>query len=140
MRDDNFTKENNAKHMWHPMGHPADSLANPPKVIVSAQTSSITDIDGHTVVDAVGGLWCVNLGYSNDAVKEAISKQLYDLPYYSAFSGTSNPPQSKDSPSGLLGFLSDGILLIGKTTWRPRLSFIKCLGLFVPLLVNSTFV
>ena len=92
MRDDNFTKENNAKHMWHPMGHPADSLANPPKVIVSAQNSSITDIDGHTVVDAVGGLWCVNLGYSNDAVKEAISKQLYDLPYYSAFSGTSNPP------------------------------------------------
>ena len=88
MRDDNFTKENNAKHMWHPMGHPADSLANPPKVIVSAQNSSITDIDGHTVVDAVGGLWCVNLGYSNDAVKEAISKQLYDLPYYSAFSGT----------------------------------------------------
>ncbi len=80
MRDDNFTKENNAKHMWHPMGHPADSLANPPKVIVSAQNSSITDIDGHTVVDAVGGLWCVNLGYSNDAVKEAISKQLYDLP------------------------------------------------------------
>ena len=54
MRDDNFTKENNAKHMWHPMGHPADSLANPPKVIVSAQNSSITDIDGHTVVDAVG--------------------------------------------------------------------------------------
>ena len=47
MRDDNFTKENNAKHMWHPMGHPADSLANPPKVIVSAQNSSITDIDGH---------------------------------------------------------------------------------------------
>ena len=58
MRDDNFTKENNAKHMWHPMGHPADSLANPPKVIVSAQNSSITDIDGHTAVDAVGGLWC----------------------------------------------------------------------------------
>ena len=53
MRDDNFTKENNAKHMWHPMGHPADSLANPPKVIVSAQNSSITDIDGHTVVDAL---------------------------------------------------------------------------------------
>ena len=56
MRDDNFTKENNAKHMWHPMGHPADSLANPPKVIVSAQNSSITDLDGHTVIDAVGGL------------------------------------------------------------------------------------
>jgi adenosylmethionine-8-amino-7-oxononanoate aminotransferase len=109
MRDDNFTKENNAKHMWHPMGHPADSLANPPKVIVSAQNSSITDIDGHTVVDAVGGLWCVNLGYSNDAVKEAISKQLYDLPYYSAFSGTSNPPAIEASYLVREMFEADGM-------------------------------
>jgi len=85
MKDSNFIKENNAKHMWHPMGHPADSLANPPTVIASAKDSSITDIDGHTVVDAVGGLWCVNLGYSNDTVKEAISKQLYDLRLFGVF-------------------------------------------------------
>ena len=31
--DSNFLKENNAKHMFHPMAHPADSLANPPKII-----------------------------------------------------------------------------------------------------------
>ena len=74
MKDNNFIKENNAKHMWHPMGHPADSLAHPPTVITSAKDSSITDIDGNTVVDAVGGLWCVNLGYSNDVVKEAITR------------------------------------------------------------------
>ena len=91
MKDDNFIKENNARHLWHPMGHPADSLANPPKVIVSAQNSSIKDLDGHETVDAVGGLWCVNLGYSNDAVKEAISRQLNDLPYYSSFAGSTNP-------------------------------------------------
>ena len=41
---------------------------------------SITDIDGQTAIDAVGGLWCVNLGYSNDAVKQAISDQLQQLP------------------------------------------------------------
>ena len=91
MKDNNFIIENNAKHLWHPMGHPADSLANPPKVIVSAQNSSIKDLDGHETVDAVGGLWCVNLGYSNDAVKEAISRQLNDLPYYSSFAGSTNP-------------------------------------------------
>ena len=109
MRDDNFTKANNAKHMWHPMGHPAESLANPPKVIVSAENSSITDIDGHTVVDAVGGLWCVNLGYSNDVVKEAIAKQLYDLPYYSAFSGTSNPAAIEASYMVREMFEADGM-------------------------------
>ena len=29
MKDDNFLKANNAKHLWHPMGHPKDSLEKP---------------------------------------------------------------------------------------------------------------
>lgn len=91
MKDDNFLRENNARHMWHPMGHPGQAQAHAPTIITKATGSSIEDINGHTTVDAVGGLWCVNLGYSNDLVKEAIAKQLQDLPYYSAFFGTSNP-------------------------------------------------
>ena len=76
MRDNNFIIENNAKHLWHPMGAPGDSINNPPKVITNANGSQISDMDGHTTVDDVGGLWCVNLGYSNEAVKNAISEQL----------------------------------------------------------------
>ena len=91
MKDDNFLKANNAKHLWHPMGHPKDSLEAPPRIITKAQGVKITDIDGHQTVDAVGGLWCVNLGYSNQSIKEAITKQLSDLPYYSSFAGTTNP-------------------------------------------------
>lgn len=91
MKDENFLKENNARQLWHPMAHPGDQQDNPPTIITKAAGSTITDIDGHQVIDAVGGLWCVNLGYSNDAIKEAISAQLYDLPYYSAFGGTTNP-------------------------------------------------
>lgn len=90
MKDSNFLKENNARHMWHPMGHPADSLANPPKIITAAQGVRITDIDGHETVDGVGGLWNVNLGYSVDPIKKAITDQLDTLPYYSSFAGTSN--------------------------------------------------
>ncbi len=90
MKDSNFLKENNARHMWHPMTHPADSLANPPKIVTGASGVRITDIDGHETIDAVGGLWNVNLGYSCDPVKRAISAQLDQLPYYSIFRGTSN--------------------------------------------------
>lgn len=86
----NFLKENNARHMFHPMAHPADSLANPPKIITGAKGVCITDVDGKETIDAVGGLWNVNLGYSCDPVKEAITKQLDVLPYYSTFRGTSN--------------------------------------------------
>lgn len=90
MKDDNFLKENNARHMWHPMAHPGDSLANPPKIIVGGKGVRIVDVDGSETIDAVGGLWNVNLGYSCAPVKEAISAQLEQLPYYSTFRGTSN--------------------------------------------------
>ncbi|NNE53525.1 MAG: aspartate aminotransferase family protein [Sulfitobacter sp.] len=90
MKDMNFLKENNARKLWHPMAHPADSMANPPDIIVEGYGVEITDIDGHKTVDAVGGLWNVNLGYSCGPVKQAIADQLERLPYYSIFRGTTN--------------------------------------------------
>ena len=90
MKDSNFLKENNARHMWHPMAHPADSLANPPKIIVGGEGVRVRDVDGKEVLDAVGGLWNVNLGFSCQPIKEAIAAQLDALPYYSTFRGTSN--------------------------------------------------
>ena len=89
-KDSNFLKENNARYQFHPMAHPADSLANPPKIITAGEGVRIKDVDGKETIDAVGGLWNVNLGYSCQPVKEAISRQLEALPYYSTFRGTSN--------------------------------------------------
>ena len=90
MKDANFLKAHNARSLWHPMTAPSDSLNNPPAIITGAQGTRITDIDGHEVVDGVGGLWNVNLGYSCQPVKDAIAAQLEALPYYSIFRGTSN--------------------------------------------------
>ncbi len=90
MKDSNFLKEHNGRLMWHPMTSPKDSIDQPPKIITGSSGVTITDIDGHQVVDAVGGLWNVNLGYSCQPVKDAISAQLDKLPYYSTFRGTSN--------------------------------------------------
>ena len=90
MKDSNYLKERNAKSIWHPMAHPADSLNNPPTIVTEAEGTRISDVDGHQVVDAVGGLWNVNLGYSCEPVKAAIANQLDRLPYYSIFRGTSN--------------------------------------------------
>ncbi len=109
MKDDNFLRANNAQHLWHPMGHPGALKEHAPTIINTAQGSCITDIDGHETIDAVGGLWCVNLGYSNDKVKEAIAKQLYDLPYYSAFAGSTNPPAIEASYMVREFFAEDGM-------------------------------
>jgi putrescine---pyruvate transaminase len=92
MRNANFLKENNARHMWHAMANAGDMRANPPQIINAAKGVEITDLDGHTVLDAVGGLWNVNLGYSCEPVKKAIRDQLDQLPYYSTFRGTTNSP------------------------------------------------
>jgi len=88
MKDANFLKEHNARALWHPMAHPGDMIANPPDIIVKGEGVEIIDVDGHRVIDAVGGLWNMNLGYSNAPIKEAIAKQLDTLPYYSIFKGT----------------------------------------------------
>ena len=90
MKDANFLKANNARSLWHPMTAPSDSLKNAPTIVTGAQGVRIRDVDGHEVVDAVGGLWNVNLGYSCQPIKEAIAAQLDALPYYSIFRGTSN--------------------------------------------------
>ncbi|WP_299726901.1 aminotransferase class III-fold pyridoxal phosphate-dependent enzyme [uncultured Tateyamaria sp.] len=90
MKDSNFLKEHNARQFWHPMTHPADSNANPPTILTGGEGVYITDVDGHRSIDAVGGLWNVNLGYSCAPVKAAIAAQLDALPYYSTFRGTSN--------------------------------------------------
>ena len=89
-QDTNFLKEHNARSLWHPMAHPADSQANPPQIIVEGEGVRIRDVDGHETVDAVGGLWNVNLGYSCAPVKQAITDQLDRLPFYSIFRGTTN--------------------------------------------------
>ena len=109
MKDDNFLRANNAQHLWHPMGHPGAARENTPTIITRAAGSTITDIDGHETVDAVGGLWCVNLGYSNDKVKEAIASQLQELPYYSAFFGTTNPTAIEASYMVREFFAEDGM-------------------------------
>ena len=92
MRDSNFLKEHNAKTQWHPMAHPAEMRHSPPRIISKGEGVTVTDIEGRRVIDAVGGLWNVNLGYSCDPIKEAIARQLAQLPFYSGFRGTSNGP------------------------------------------------
>lgn len=89
-KDANYLKAHNARSLWHPMTAPADSLANPPTIVTGGEGVRIRDVDGHEVVDGVGGLWNVNLGYSCQPVKDAIAAQLDRLPYYSIFRGTSN--------------------------------------------------
>ena len=72
------------------MAHPGAQQANPPRSITAADGVYIQDDEGHRVIDAVGGIWNVNLGYSCVPIKQAIAQQLDVLPFYSSFKGTTS--------------------------------------------------
>jgi len=59
------------------------------KIMVSGKDSTLKDSDGNSYLDAMAGLWCVNLGYGNERLRAAISDQISTLSYYHAFSGMS---------------------------------------------------
>ena len=51
------------------MGGPNEMERTPPRIVVSGEGCRIVDIEGRRVVDAVGGLWNFDLGYSCAAIK-----------------------------------------------------------------------
>src|SRR5271170_6965450 len=92
---DKFTvaelKAANARHLLHPMAHSQAILAAPPDIIARGEGSWIWDVDGHRLVDAVGGLWCANLGFARKEIRDAIVAQLDELPFYNTFRGATHP-------------------------------------------------
>jgi len=81
----------NARHLWHPMAHPKAMLDTPPDIIARGEGVWVWDIDGHRMLDGVGGLWSANLGHSNRRLRDAIVAQLDELPFYNTFRGTTHP-------------------------------------------------
>jgi adenosylmethionine-8-amino-7-oxononanoate aminotransferase len=83
-------KADNARFLWHPMAHPKAMREARPDIIARGEGCWIWDVDGHKLIDGVGGLWCSNLGHSNRQVRDAIVAQLDELPFYNAFRGVTH--------------------------------------------------
>jgi putrescine---pyruvate transaminase len=84
-------KAANAKRLLHPMANLRGMQSTPPDIIVRGEGSWIWDVDGHRMVDGVGGLWSVNLGFGRREIRDAIVAQLDELAYYNVFRGTTHP-------------------------------------------------
>lgn len=84
-------KAANARYLWHPMAHPKGMQDTPPDIIARGEGSWIWDIDGHKMIDGVGGLWSANLGFGNVEIRDAIVAQLDELAFYNTFRGTTHP-------------------------------------------------
>lgn len=62
------------------------------RIITKASGVYLWDSEGHKILDAMAGLWCVNVGYGREELVEAAAKQMRELPYYNLFFQTAHPP------------------------------------------------
>jgi putrescine---pyruvate transaminase len=81
-----------AAHYLHPFTD-FKSLANKgSRIITRADNIYLWDSDGHKILDAMSGLWCVNVGYGQQALVDAATAQMKELPFYNSFFQTATPP------------------------------------------------
>ena len=80
------------KHFLPPFTDYGEMQTESLKIITNASGNYIYDIDGNKILDAMAGLWCVNVGYGRKELVEAASKQMLELSYYNSFFKTSNIP------------------------------------------------
>lgn len=82
-----------ASTILHPATNADDLARNGSRIIESGKGIYLRDGSGKQLLDAVAGLWCVNVGYGREELAEAMKKAALELSYYHTFSGMSNVPQ-----------------------------------------------
>ena len=81
-----------AQHHLHPFTAGAELSKKGVRVIKSAKGVFLTDSEGEEILDAMAGLWCVNIGYGRPELAEVAARQMRELPYYNTFFQTTHIP------------------------------------------------
>jgi len=81
-----------AAHHMHPFTHGAGLAEKGARVITRADGVWLNDSDGNRILDAMAGLWCVNIGYGRKELAQAAARQMEELPYYNTFFQTTHVP------------------------------------------------
>lgn len=81
-----------AAHHLHPFTHAQGLSEKGARIITRAEGCWLNDSDGNRILDAMAGLWCVNVGYGREELAEAAARQMRELPFYNTFFQTSHVP------------------------------------------------
>lgn len=82
MLDTNIGKEllsKDEKYVWHSM---KPYNPNATLVVEKSGGARITDVDGKEYIDAMAGLFCVNVGYGRPELAQAAYEQLLKMPIH----------------------------------------------------------
>lgn len=79
-------------HFLHPFTSIAEQMQGAPRIFTEARGILVKDIDGREYIDAMAGLWCVNVGYGREEIADAVAAQVRTLSYCHAFAHSANEP------------------------------------------------
>ncbi|WP_342535991.1 aspartate aminotransferase family protein [Sporosarcina sp. FSL K6-3508] len=75
----NSLVEKDRNNIWHHIS--AYNEKNPPMIVESGEGAWIKDHQGKRYLDAMSGLWCVNVGYGREELAQAAYEQMKKMSY-----------------------------------------------------------
>jgi putrescine aminotransferase len=91
----NFSTEQlqkmDAGHHLHPFTDHKELRDAGSRIVTHAKGPFIYDSEGNEILDAMAGLWCVNIGYGYDELADVAAEQMRELPYYNSFFKCTTP-------------------------------------------------
>ncbi|MGD8709615.1 MAG: aminotransferase, partial [Ectothiorhodospiraceae bacterium] len=88
-------QELDRRHHLHPFTDAGALNRRGSRVITRAEGVYLWDAGGNRILDAMAGLWCVNVGYGREELVRAAERQMRELPYYNTFFQTTHPPAAE---------------------------------------------
>ena len=92
MRAADAVTECDGRHSLHAFAHFASLEQEGPFVVGEGSGCEVRDAEGQTYLDAVGGLWCTNIGLGRDEMAGAIADQVRKLAYSPIFGDMTHAP------------------------------------------------
>ena len=107
--------EKDRRHTVHGWTDYSRFVQDGPEILIEGDGVYVTDVCGNRLMDAMAGVWCVNVGYGRTGIVDAIAAQARRLPFANPFRATSSPPAAELSAelSGLAPGDLDHVLYSG---------------------------
>lgn len=87
--------EQDRRHHVHPFHNFVSYDEHGSLIMNEGHGAWLTDIDGKRYFDAVGGMWCTNIGLGRQEMADTIAEQALKLAYANPFTDMSNEPAAR---------------------------------------------
>jgi len=83
------------EHFIHPYTDFPSFKESGSQIITKSKGLYVHDHMGGKYLDAIAGLWCVNIGHGRQEMADTIAEQVLEMQYYNPFGASSNVPAAK---------------------------------------------